>query len=249
MRRNYIGGDSRRTYGTIIAIITDVADDPELIGDLLIEEGLVTREELIESLSQADPHDPLVEALLDCGQPRRSELAQWLARRVRVPKIRDLRALALRPPLTRLVPEELARRSVLLPVAKMGSLLFVARPHLQDPSAIRDVRRITGLKVKLLLGDEAQVKAAIECLYGDRRTPIPAPATDTRRIGLISAAHPNGGGPPLMEAVRVPDEMFETRGKAPFAEMVLYWKKLLVEGRPVPAARASRAVPPPGSFP
>ncbi len=155
--------------------------DAERIGELLIEEGSVTHEELVRAISEGGVKGTaLAAALEDAPHVRRSDLAAFLSADFRIPVLEDLRQVDFQAEAARLVPEELARRHEVVPVAKIGGVLCVAKSNYYNRAAVLELRRATHLKVKVLQADEDQVRAAIERVYRGRREPLP-PAREVRK--------------------------------------------------------------------
>lgn len=149
--------------------------EAERVGELLIEEGVVTQEELLRAISDGGMKGTALAALLEgCPHVKRGDLAAFLASDFRVPVVDDLRRFELHEDLAKAVPEDLARKHELVPVARLGGLLCVAKPNYYNRAALLELRKVTNLKVKVLQADEAQVKGAIEKLYRGKGV-IPAP--------------------------------------------------------------------------
>jgi hypothetical protein len=150
--------------------------EAERIGELLVEEGAITREELSRALADAKLGGGALAALLDgASHVRRAELAAFLAADFHVPAVEDLRRLELSDAAAKLVPEALAAKHELVPVARIGDILCVAKANYFNRAAVQELRRTTGLKVKVLQADETQVRAAFEKVYKGRKGDLPAP--------------------------------------------------------------------------
>jgi hypothetical protein len=159
-------------------------EDLQRIGDVLIEEGVLTHEDVVRLVSEGGLKGTALAALLEQARHvRRADLAAFLAGDFRVPKIEDLRKFDLYDEAAKVVPEALARKHEMVPIAKLGDVLCVARPTYFNKAAVQDLRKATGLRVKVFQADEDQVLAAIERIYGKRHVEIPPPkgaAADTR---------------------------------------------------------------------
>src|SRR6516164_5021450 len=148
----------------------------ERIGELLVEEGGVTQEELNRALTEANQKGSVLGQLLDsASHVRRAELAAFLASKFRIPVLDDLRRVDLNAEVARLVPEDIARKHEVIPLAKMGDLLCVAKANYYNRAAVQELRKVSGLKIKVVQADEAQVRAAIEVVYRGRKGELPAP--------------------------------------------------------------------------
>jgi hypothetical protein len=201
----------------------------ERIGELLVEEGGVTLEELSRALLESNiKNTPLGQLLESCGHVRRAELAAFLAARFRLPVIEDLRRIDIFADAAKLVPEDIARKHEAIPVARIGDLLCVAKSNYYNRAAVQELRKVSGLKIKVLQADEAQVRAAIDIVYrgkkGDlpppgkrketsmrsstTKMPVPQPAVAQADMPLISMPE-NGNTKPVMSEVRNGDDLNE----------------------------------------
>jgi len=205
----------------------------ERIGELLVEEGGITQEEITRALTDSNLKGSALGQVLDsCGSVRRAELAAFLGAKFRLPVLDDLRKVDLSTDGARVVPEEIARKHEVIPIAKLGDLLCVAKANYYNRAAVQELRRVTGLKIKVIQADEAQVRAAIEMVYKGRKGELPAPTgkrkdtgmrtASTSRIPLPSAVPPpdamdvplismpeNGSAKPVMSEVRQGDDLNE----------------------------------------
>ncbi len=165
------------------------SSETERVGELLVEEGVVTREELAKAIAEGGiKGSALASALESAPHVKRAELAAFLATEFRVPVLEDLRKVDVVEGAARLVPEETARKHELVAIAKVGEILCVAKANYYNRAAVMELRRVTGLKVKVLQADEGQVRAAIERLYRGRKGDLPAPAGGKRSDTAIRTA-------------------------------------------------------------
>ena len=100
----------------------------------------------------------------------------------------DLRKIDLNVDASKLVPEELARKHEVIPIARLGDLLCVAKANYYNRAAVQELRKVTGLKVKVIQADEGQVRAALEAVYKGRKGDLPAPATRRKETALRSSS-------------------------------------------------------------
>jgi hypothetical protein len=157
----------------------------ERIGELLVEEGGVTQEELTRALTESNLKGSVLGQLLDSsGHVRRVELAAFLAAKFKLPVLDDLRRIDLSADAARLVPEDVARKHEVIPIARMGDLLCVAKANYYNRAAVQELRKVSGLKIKVVQADEVQVRAAIEAVYKGRKGELPAPAGKRKDTGV-----------------------------------------------------------------
>jgi hypothetical protein len=160
----------------------------ERIGELLVEEGGVTQEELARALAEGNLKSSALGQLLDgCGHARRAELAAFLASKFRVPVLDDLRRVDISAEAARMVPEDIARKHEAIPLARLGDLLCVAKSNYYNRAAVQELRKVSGLKIKVVQADEGQVRAAIEAVYRGKKGELPAPAGKRKDTGVRSS--------------------------------------------------------------
>lgn len=238
-------------------------EDRERLGYLLIDEGIITEEEMTQALAEGGARNTALASLLGKARhPRRNHLASWLASDYRMPEIADLRRVELMPSLAQLVPATMARRIQALPLGRFGNILVVARGPAQAHTSMAELRKMTGLKVKVVAADEAQVTAAIESLYGVKKTVIPEPKPLARPpapapvatadpakydtvpiLNVVSVAPPPGTEAAFTEveeivpAQPVSRAEYDQQLRTPMAQFVRAWEELFVEGKLVRPAR------------
>lgn len=173
--------------------------DAVRIGEVLIEEGVVTQDELTRALAESGlKGTPLGTLLETTSHVRRADLAAFLAANFRVPVIDDLRRIDIAPGMSQLIPEDLARKHELVPIARLGAVLCIAKSNYFNRAALQDLRNVVDIKLKVLQADEEQVRAAIERVYKNRAAELPAPAsqrqpkssTTVRRLGQTASPAP-----------------------------------------------------------
>jgi type II secretion system (T2SS) protein E len=238
-------------------------EERERLGNLLIDEGLITEEELSQAIAEGGARNQALAGLLGRSRhPRRTSLAQWLAADYRMPEIPDLRRVDLPPSLVQLIPQALARRLGVLPLARFGSILIVARGAASRAS-IQELRKVSGLKIKVPAADEDQVAGAIEHLYGGGKKPIPEPrpfekplaslpeedSTNVQKVDTVPILNVATMPPPpgtemafteieeIVPAVPIGRAEFEETARTPFGQMYRAWDDLFRDGKVIKAPR------------
>lgn len=181
----------------------------ERIGELLVEEGGVTHEELVRGLAEGSlKTSPLGQLLESAGHVRRSELAAFLASKFRIPVLEDLRKIEISLEASKLVPEEIARKHEAIPVIRLGDVLCVAKSNYYNRAAVQELRKVSGLKIKVLQADEGQVRAAMDAVYRGKKGELPPPGkrketgvrSSTARIPLATPSRASEtSGVPLIQ--------------------------------------------------
>src|SRR5690606_18230288 len=98
------------------------------------------------------------------------ELTRTLARQYRVPAV-DLNRVTIDPKIVRLVPGDLARKHLVLPLRRVGRTLTVAMANPTDVGAIDDLKFITRLDIEPVVVGEYTLRRHLEKYYeaGDER--------------------------------------------------------------------------------
>ncbi|HEY4648019.1 MAG TPA: type II secretion system protein GspE, partial [Gemmatimonadales bacterium] len=96
------------------------------LGEILLREGLVTREQLAQALAeQKNTKHRLGYVLVKLGLVQELEITKVLARQYRMPAV-DLSRFEVDPKIIKLVPADMATKSVVLPLKREGRTLTVA---------------------------------------------------------------------------------------------------------------------------
>ena len=137
-----------------------------LIGQALLEEGLLNREQLDQLLElQPQQKQRLGESAVKSGFFSEQELAKFLARFFSLPYIELLDDEELDLASVELVPEAMARRYCLIVTKKEGNLLTVAMADPLDVRAIDAVRLETGCGIQKVVSSRYAVLRAIDRSY------------------------------------------------------------------------------------
>jgi type IV pilus assembly protein PilB len=127
------------------------------LGQILLTEGLITDEQLSRALvAQSITHAPLGTLLVSQGAIREDHLTLVLSAHLETP-VADLKHVELDFEIARLVPEDFARRNLVLPLRRDNGHLAVA---MSDPSNLRlrnDLRLITGLPVAPFIASPSDI--------------------------------------------------------------------------------------------
>jgi type IV pilus assembly protein PilB len=127
------------------------------IGEVLVEEGILSEEQLKRALAEQKATGRLLgEMLVEQGVITSSLLVQALARRLGVPGC-DLRHGLIDPNLLKLIGEEEATRLKAIPLFKVRDALTVAMAEPQSLPIIDRLRQLTGLKIRPVLALESNI--------------------------------------------------------------------------------------------
>jgi type IV pilus assembly protein PilB len=141
--------------------MTTVKRKSKQLGQILLELGLITPEQLETAL---DEHQKTPKALgrvlIDLGMIKEADLVRALAEQVGLEFV-DLTDTQIDPASTALLPEALARRYRALPIGDRDGKLLVAMSDPANVYALDDIRTITGRDVQPVVATSADVEAAI----------------------------------------------------------------------------------------
>ena len=136
------------------------------LGDLLIQEALLTPAQLDEALvDQKKTGRKLGRIFIDRQWVTEVQIAKAVARQLRAPFI-DLTSRNLRPEVAALLPETHARRLRALPIENTpGAPLRVAMADPTDLNAYDEVTRLTRREIDLAVVAESHLLAALDRVY------------------------------------------------------------------------------------
>lgn len=168
------------------------------LGELLLEEGVVTREELDRFLGDLQlERTSLGRLLKQSGAITRQELAAFLGADYDLPTLADLRPVEIPASALDALPAPLARRHSVLPLACTSDLLVMAAPSDIPLQAVREIRRHSGRSLKIVRADAEQIAAALEIHYGGKKASLPPPEEQTGEgdVPLIGMADEEAPAP------------------------------------------------------
>lgn len=132
------------------------------LGSLLVETGLITKDQLAEALDiQASTGRPIGRVLIDQGLISESDLVRSLAKQVGLEFV-DLSERAIDATVASLIPEGLARRYQALPISWDDDVLVVAMADPSNVLAVDDIRALTGAQVRCVVATSAQIRETID---------------------------------------------------------------------------------------
>lgn len=150
--------------------MTSINPTPRLrLGELLVQAGVINGKQQKRALElQRRTGKRLGEILVQEGMVTQAQLGAVLESQLGIRQI-DLRTAAIDNEAVRRIPENLARRHVVVPVQVADGHLLLAMKDPLDRVAIQDVRLITGLPVTPLLAGEQEIFQVIERIFGQQR--------------------------------------------------------------------------------
>jgi len=132
------------------------------LGQILIEQGLITNDQLEAALAeQQRVPKSLGRILIDLRLIKENDLVRALAHQIGLDFV-DLSEYPIDPSATVLIPETVAKRYRALPIGERDGRLLVAMSDPANVYALDDIRTITGRDVEPVVATAADVNAAIQ---------------------------------------------------------------------------------------
>src|ERR671924_2233817 len=137
------------------------------LGDLLLKEGLITREQLDKALLEGKQNGTrLGYALVKLGYVQETDITKMLARQFRMPAV-DLSRFEVDPRIAKLIPADLATKHLVLPLKRDGRTLTVAMADPTNLGVIDDLKFITRYDIFPVIAGEYTLRNALEKHYGE----------------------------------------------------------------------------------
>ncbi len=169
----------------------------ERIGDLLLKEGLISREQLQRALDEQRHAGTRVGYnLVKLGFIQENELTRTLARQFKMPAV-DLSKFEVDTKIIKLVPADLATRNLVLPLKRDGRTLTVAMADPTNLGVIEDLKFITRYDIFPVIAGEFTLRNVIERHYD---------SNDVQMSALLSEIEGMEGGDGDIEVVQEKDE-------------------------------------------
>jgi type IV pilus assembly protein PilB len=140
---------------------------PARLGQLLITSNIITEDQLKEALGlQRREGGRLGTNLVKLGHITEEKLVAFLSRQYNVPAI-NLTDYKIDPSLLKLIPIDMARKYLIMPVARVGATITIAMIDPSNVFAIDDVKFRTGYNVEVVVSSESSILNTISTRYAD----------------------------------------------------------------------------------
>ncbi|GKU81448.1 GspE/PulE family protein [Niallia sp. NCCP-28] len=134
------------------------------LGDLLVEAGLLTKEQLQLALKEKHPNQRLGDSLLQKGYITEQQLIEVLEFQLGIPHV-SLYRYPFDLKLFHIVSKEMAKRQLIIPLKKDGDKLYVAMADPMDFYTIDDLRLATGFQIETAIATKDDILRAINKYY------------------------------------------------------------------------------------
>lgn len=136
------------------------------LGSLLLNEGLITEAQLQEALRRQDQRGGrLGQILVEMKAIGEEELLKGVARQLGVPRAQIAQAGIPSQEILGKVPESMAVKYRMVPLALHGQVLQVAMVDPFDIPALDNIRVATGFHIQPFIASEKEIQEAIELFY------------------------------------------------------------------------------------
>ena len=137
----------------------------ERLGDLLVRENLITREQLQQALQEQKASGMrLGYTLVKLGFVQETEISKMLARQYRMPAV-DLSRFEVDPKIVKLIPADVAVKHTVLPLKREGRTLTVAMADPTNVAVIDDLKFVTRFDIFPVIAGEYTLRTSIEKHY------------------------------------------------------------------------------------
>ena len=142
-----------------------MVDERKLIGRILIDEGVLTEEQLKKAVAhQQNDGGPLGQVLIELGYATEEQVTRALAKQFDLPYV-DLNDIEIPEDVLRVVPFGVAKEYNVIPIAQNNGRLTVAMSKPNDVFALDNLRFILNMDIDCVLATSGDVLAAIENYY------------------------------------------------------------------------------------
>jgi type IV pilus assembly protein PilB len=157
------------------------------LGQLLVASNMISEDQLKEALNlQRREGGRIGTNLVKLGYMTEEKLVMFLSRQYGVPAI-NLSDYKIDQSVLKLVPIDIAKKYLLMPVVRVGATLTIA---LADPSnvfAIDDVKFMTGYNIEVVVANESAILSAISTHYMGGHPDALAAAKKTGATQMLQA--------------------------------------------------------------
>jgi general secretion pathway protein E len=149
-----------------------IAAPPRLLGEILVDEGIVTPDVIVQGLARAQKSgERLGEALVALGAVTTDDVLRALARQQQLPYV-SREELPAPLPIIKNLSAKYLRQYGVCPVSVDGGVVTIATADPLNPIVLDDFRQSTGLGVKVVVSPLEAILEAIDRTYDGASTPL-----------------------------------------------------------------------------
>jgi len=155
------------------------------LGQVLLERGLITQEQLATAIDQQQTAGRrLGQVLIDLGFTTADAVLGALSVQLGVPATR-LNGFTVSPAAVQTLPEKVARKHLAVPLQKVGVMLQVAIACPNDLEALDDLRFASGCQIQTSVALEDEIASALDRFYTEGMLEAPPDGEDEGETVLI----------------------------------------------------------------
>ncbi len=158
------------------------------LGQILIASSIITEEQLKQALNtQKKEGGRLGTNLVKLSFITEEKLVAFLSKQYGVPAI-NLTEYKIDGAVLKLVPADMAKKYLIMPVARVGATLTIAMADPSNVFAIDDVKFMTGYNVEVVVSTESAIMSAITSYYLGRGENVLATSTSSQPKASAASA-------------------------------------------------------------
>ncbi len=158
------------------------------LGQLLIASSIISEDQLKQALgTQKKDGGRLGTNLVKLGFITEDKLVAFLSKQYGVPAI-NLSDYKIDPAVLKLIPADMAKKYLIMPVARVGATLTIAMADPSNVFAIDDVKFMTGYNVEVVVSSESAIINSIAgCYLGKGENMLATPSQSSASSMAIQA--------------------------------------------------------------
>ncbi|MDD5680603.1 MAG: hypothetical protein PHI59_05135 [Candidatus Omnitrophica bacterium] len=139
------------------------------LGDLLIERGIIKREDLDRALKLQKEKGGLIgDILVSLGCTDEEQIAQAITVQYGFPYL-PLASYEIEQRIVDMIPENVARQYCLIGIDKIGDTLTIAMANPLNLQATEDIELISGSQVQIFVSTTTDIKNALDKYYQKKK--------------------------------------------------------------------------------
>ncbi len=139
----------------------------KLIGEVLVERGVVTEAQLQAALDQQkrEPSACIGEILSRTGDVSQIDIVIALIIQYNLPYIAVSRHV-IDQAVIRLIPADIVHREKVVPLDRIGNILSVVMENPLDETLREEMERLSGCRIAVFISTPSEIRGTIDRLYG-----------------------------------------------------------------------------------
>jgi len=137
----------------------------KLLGELLIERKVITKENLDKALEAQKERGGLIgEVIVELGMAKEEDVAHAITAQYGFPFL-PLANYEIEAEVLKIIPENVCKQYCLMPVDKIGNNLTLAMSNPLNKEAVEDIEEITKCNVQIFVATTTDIRNAIATYY------------------------------------------------------------------------------------